>query len=274
MTVRKSPGGGSDWRSYDGVAGIYAGSAERRFRPLADALVERVGSKPGLPVLDIGTGTGLVLKVLRERLGPRAPLIGVDPSGPMLERIPEEVSVHRLRAVAPGLPFRAGSVGTVTANLVLSHVSDPRAALGDMARVARPGGRIVFSAWASTSVEEDEQRDLVQQVLAEVAAAVGVDHPLPESPAPWEDHLRDEEFIREVAATVSDTVTVERVGRHNRLTAEDLLAGWGSSDRFRRSVASPDAWSRYVRSARQRLLDEVGPEVTSYDEFWIVDLVR
>lgn len=260
--------------SYDSSADAYEASAVPWFRPLARELTERICSRPARCVLDVGTGTGLVLRLLRERLGAGAQLVGVDPSVPMLEHIPEDAGVLRVRAIAPGLPFRSGSMDAVSANLVLSHVSDPRVAIRDMARVTRPGGRIVFTAWAPEGDEEDEHRALAQPVLAEVAAATGVDHALPQLPAPWEEPLREQGFVREVAEAVSGTVTIERVSQLNRLTVGDLLAGWGGCGRYRRSVAMPDAWAHFVELARQRLLDEIGPQVTSRDDFWIATVER
>jgi SAM-dependent methyltransferase len=58
---------------------------------------------------------------------------------------PKPGSLHRVRAWSESLPFRAGSFDAVFCKGSLDHFDDPLAALAEMARVARPGGRVVLA---------------------------------------------------------------------------------------------------------------------------------
>ena len=97
-------------------------------------------------VLEIGVGTGLSF--------PHYPgdveVTGVEPSEPMLRRAKQRAeelgrNVTLVRATAEELPFEDGSFDTVVSLVVLCSVRDPEAALAEMRRVLRPGGRFLFS---------------------------------------------------------------------------------------------------------------------------------
>jgi SAM-dependent methyltransferase len=103
--------------------------------------------RPGLDLLDIGSGPGTITVDFAERLAPGR-VVGIDASADIV------ASAGRL-AVERGLSnvtFRAGnayaldlpddSVDIVHAHQVLQHVADPVAVLREMARVVRPGGVI------------------------------------------------------------------------------------------------------------------------------------
>ena len=95
----------------------------------------------GLTVIDAGCGTGRYLRVLRE-LGATA--VGVDLSAPMLARAyADGASVARGNICA--LPIDSTSVDVVVCGLVLGDVSHLEIALGEMARVLKPGGCVVYS---------------------------------------------------------------------------------------------------------------------------------
>jgi ubiquinone/menaquinone biosynthesis C-methylase UbiE len=96
-------------------------------------------------VLEIGGGTGANLAHYRDV--DRVTIAEPDPFmrnriGPKLEdaRVPVEVST----AGAEALPFPDGSFDTVVSTLVLCTVPDQEAALDEVRRVLRPGGRLLF----------------------------------------------------------------------------------------------------------------------------------
>ncbi len=95
---------------------------------------------PETRVLDLGCGRGGVLEQLRPRTGWAA---GVDPDWASLaeHRMPD---LPRACARAEALPFPDSAFDLVCCSWVLEHLSDPAGALGEVARVLRPGGTFVF----------------------------------------------------------------------------------------------------------------------------------
>jgi len=94
--------------------------------------------------LDVGCGTG----VLAGRLAKAGyEVTGLDPSQGMLDVMAEtEPEVRGVRGDGAELPFEDASFDVVTTVAALHHIAEPaavHATLGEMARVARPGGRIV-----------------------------------------------------------------------------------------------------------------------------------
>ena len=92
-------------------------------------------------ILDLGCGTGIVARVLRERLGGAASIVGVDASPPMIETarsIAPELDCREGNAMA--LPFADGSFDLVLCQEMLQFVADRMAALREVRRVLSPGG--------------------------------------------------------------------------------------------------------------------------------------
>ena len=95
--------------------------------------------------LDVGCGPGNVTGSLARAAGPGGLGLGVDISGPMLARAVRAQAgpqVGFLRADAQRLPLRDQTVDAVVSVAVVMLVPDPVAALAEMARVLRPGGRL------------------------------------------------------------------------------------------------------------------------------------
>jgi SAM-dependent methyltransferase len=105
------------------------------------------GVRPGHSVLEVGCGTGVVLRALAERVGQRGRVVGVDPSRALLDAAARILRGHaRRRCIAlragdgAGLPFAADRFDVTLAITVLLHVADPLAVVKEMMRVTRPGG--------------------------------------------------------------------------------------------------------------------------------------
>lgn len=102
---------------------------------------------PGRPltVLDLGSGTGRFTPALAETFG--GPVFGVEPSARM-RAVAEESAPHPgvsyLAGAAETIPLAAGSCDLVLVYLVLHHVADQDAAAAEIARVLRPGGRVLI----------------------------------------------------------------------------------------------------------------------------------
>lgn len=106
---------------------------------------EWLNIQPGGIALDVGCGPGPVTASLARAVGPSGLALGVDISEPMLARAVRAESSPQtgfLRADAQALPLRDDAVDAVTSIAVLQLIPDPAAALAEMGRVLRPGGRL------------------------------------------------------------------------------------------------------------------------------------
>jgi len=98
-------------------------------------------------VLDVGCGPGNVTATLADAVGPDGLALGVDISEPMLARAVRSSTTPQLgfmRADAQRLPLRDDTVDAVVSIAVLQLVPEPSAAVAEMARVLRPGGRLAM----------------------------------------------------------------------------------------------------------------------------------
>jgi ubiquinone/menaquinone biosynthesis C-methylase UbiE len=96
-------------------------------------------------VLEVGAGTGANLPYY----SPDVALTLTEPEPPMVKRLQAKVRELRpeamvLRAPAEDLPFDDDTFDVVVATLTLCTVRDPAAALGEIRRVLRPEGRLLF----------------------------------------------------------------------------------------------------------------------------------
>lgn len=103
--------------------------------------------RPGDVVLDVACGPGSFTHAFAEAVAPTGHAIGVDLSEPMLARARAtnaHPSATYLRGDATGLPFPDGSLDAVNCYAALYLIPAPYAALDEMLRVLRPGGRIAL----------------------------------------------------------------------------------------------------------------------------------
>lgn len=105
---------------------------------------EHLPDRRPLAVLDLGCGIGRLTPALAETFG--GPVWGVDPSARMRE-IAEATAAHPavtyLEGEAARIPLPESSVDAVLMFLSLHHVPDRAAAAAEIARVLRPGGRLL-----------------------------------------------------------------------------------------------------------------------------------
>jgi SAM-dependent methyltransferase len=122
-----------------------AQAISRRFLSTLQHPVEWLNIPQGGIALDVGTGPGSVTASLARAAGPDGLALGVDISEPMLARAVRAQAgpqVGFLRADAQRLPLRDQTVDAVVSIAVLQLIPHPAAALSELARVLRPGGRL------------------------------------------------------------------------------------------------------------------------------------
>jgi len=141
---------------YDQLSALLSFGQDPRWRR---ALVGEVAPAPGERVLDVATGTGMVAAELLARYD--CSVVGIDQSAEMLSGARArferpvgnggspaagpsggEASVELIEGQAEALPFADGSFDALTFTYLLRYVEDPRATMGELARVVRPGGRV------------------------------------------------------------------------------------------------------------------------------------
>jgi ubiquinone/menaquinone biosynthesis C-methylase UbiE len=130
----------------------------RRGELLRARMVDEARIPAGGRVLDLGTGTGLLLPWLAAAVGPTGRVIGVDLSAAMLARargrVPASLAIDLIEADAASLPFPDGTFDAVVSAYAVTALADPAAGVAEMVRVARPGARIVVAdvhhlAWST-----------------------------------------------------------------------------------------------------------------------------
>jgi SAM-dependent methyltransferase len=115
------------------------------------APVAALGLQPGETVLDLGSGAGLDAFLAAETVGAEGRVIGVDMTPEMVARARENAARFEVRNVEfregrlEDLPVEASSIDAVTSNCVLNLVPDKRRVFAQVARVLKPGGRMVIS---------------------------------------------------------------------------------------------------------------------------------
>jgi ubiquinone/menaquinone biosynthesis C-methylase UbiE len=151
-----------DIAAFDARAGSYEGGwLGRLHQQIADRTAElALAVVPGPQrILDVGCGTGYLLRELAGQCPEAVELVGVDPAGGMIAAARAAGGDDRLRYVegtAEGLPFAEGSFDLVVSTTSFDHWADQQAGLAECARVLVPGGWLaltdLFSGWLTPTL--------------------------------------------------------------------------------------------------------------------------
>jgi SAM-dependent methyltransferase len=191
-----------DWEHYDLAVRAY----HERLLELADEARH---------VLDVGCGNGEVARDLARR---GAQVLGVDLSAPMLDRA-RQLAAHLsgvtfLQADAEVHPFPGGAFDLVVSRFGAMFFADREAALRNLLRATRPGGRLLLLAWQPLAVNPWLQ-------MIRSSLALGRDLPAPPSGAPGPFGLADRDGVLAV---------LQQAG-YDEVRVEDLrLPMWMGSD--------------------------------------------
>lgn len=123
--------------------------------------------QPGEHVVDVGSGAGIDSLIAAHMIGPTGRVIGVDMTQAMLEKARTAAAEAGLSGVefrqgyGEALPVPDGWADVVISNGVLNLMPDKLAALREMARVLKPGGRLqIGDISVQRAVPESAKRDI------------------------------------------------------------------------------------------------------------------
>jgi demethylmenaquinone methyltransferase/2-methoxy-6-polyprenyl-1,4-benzoquinol methylase len=127
--------------SYDRMNLLMSMGRDGRWRRLG---VRASRAQPGDAALDVCCGTGDFAVELRRAVGPSGRVVGLDFSPQMLEVARRKCSaVEWQQGDALALPFADGEFAAACVGFGVRNLSDHRRGFAEMARVVRPGGRVV-----------------------------------------------------------------------------------------------------------------------------------
>ena len=136
----------------------------------------------GERVLDVGCGSGAVTREIARRVGPGGQAVGLDPS-PALLAVARELAhetgfgdrVEFREGDARRLPFPDRSFDAVVCVTVLSHVPNGEAAIPELVRILRLGGRVgVFDLDTDMTAFTHPDRRLTRRIVAAASDATAV----------------------------------------------------------------------------------------------------
>jgi SAM-dependent methyltransferase len=179
---------------------------------------QALAAAPGDRVLDVGCGPGFYVAELLERVGPTGSVTGVDASPQTLalarRRTRDHGNVELHQADAAALPVDDATFDAALSVQVLEYVADPAAALAELHRALRPGGRLVVwdVDWSTVSWHSAEPERMRRVLRA------------------WDDHLADPCLPRTLAARLRAAgFTDVRAEGHSFATAELTPDAYGAA---------------------------------------------
>lgn len=180
---------------------------------------------PGQGVLDVACGTGVLARGALARVGDRGSVAGVDPDPGMLtvaERV--EPGVVWKAGTAEAIPFPGDAFDAVVSQFGMMFFVDRPAAVAEMLRVARPGGRVAVAVWDSLENTPAYAREVA--LLEEMAGTAAAD--ALRAPFSLGDPARLVGLFEEGGAR--DVAVISRTGRGRfpsvRTQVEADLRGW------------------------------------------------
>ena len=128
----------SQYRNVDKATGLGSGIWYRR------RVLRQAGLAPGMHVLDVACGPGLMAQCAHDIVGPFVSVIGLDPSLGMLREASKGPCGKLVMGIGERLPFANAQFDFLSMGYALRHLSDLRVAFAEYCRVLRPGGVVLL----------------------------------------------------------------------------------------------------------------------------------
>jgi SAM-dependent methyltransferase len=207
-----------------GRAAAYERVFARMTAYTADALLDAADAGRGAAVLDVGTGPGTVAAVAWRR-GVQVRAVDADPQ--MVETAARNVPGLDVRlAQLPDLPFPDAAFDSVVGNFVINHVGAPDAALAELRRVLRHGGRLALTCWPMPG-------SMAQSIVNDAMERAGVAWPEDVPVTPFRTYGNPAAFHEVVAGAGFTGVTIDELVWEHVVDPElwwsGPLAGVGST---------------------------------------------
>ena len=126
---------------YDRMSRALSLGTDRRYRRW---VLQQAGLKPGMRMLDVATGTGLVAQAALDSGLARADVVGLDASRGMLEENRKRRPLQLIQGFGEALPFRAATFDFIVMGYALRHVEDLAALFAEFDRVLRKPGQVLI----------------------------------------------------------------------------------------------------------------------------------
>jgi len=120
--------------------------------PFGLLMLKRLELRPGLNILDIGSGSGFPIIELSERLGDTCKLYGLDPWSNANKRAIKKINAYKVPNVeiiegdAEHIPFENAHFDLVISNLGINNFLQPKSVILEIQRVLKPGGRLAITS--------------------------------------------------------------------------------------------------------------------------------
>src|SRR5262245_46328515 len=141
-----------EWRESAPYWKKHAAMVRAMFAPITTALLEAAVIKEGQSVLDVAGGSGEPSLTIAERTSSIS-LTFTDAVGGMVNTSRDQarrrslINIEFAQCVGEALPFVSGTFDVVVSRLGVMLFPDPSAAIREMLRVTKPGGRIAIAVW-------------------------------------------------------------------------------------------------------------------------------
>jgi malonyl-CoA O-methyltransferase len=243
-------------RAFDRASVSYDAAAALQDR-VRNELLSRLDELQQQPrsVLDLGAGTGHGTRALKRRF-PNAVVVAVDIAPGMLEQARQQSRwlrrFERVRADAYALPFADAAFDLVFSNLMIQWCDDLDAVFGEIARVLKPGGLLLFStfgpgtlaelrdAWSASDASNHVNHFFDAHALGSALMQARLSEPVLDVDRSVETYPDVMTLMRELKAIGAHNVTQ---GRTRGLTGRRRLAAMMRSyETHRRDGKIPATW--------------------------------